>query len=147
MKWNSLGAREHRLEMARGLGKLAPLVGDKPEKCRAPARGEGQTVHLRELQLVGGRLLAAGEASRLPEHDDAPKVAPDRGRVDARRFAIGERRESRQRLILPSRRGQGHPERQVGVAIPIAFARGNARDGIFRGLDRRVGIAVGPVCE
>ena len=95
-----LGARDDRLEVARGLGKLAPLVGDEPEKRRAPARREGQTIHLGELQQVGGGLLAAGEASRLPEHHDAPKVAPDRGGVDTRRFAIGERRESRQRLVF-----------------------------------------------
>ncbi len=112
-----LRARDDRLEVARGLGKVAPLVGDDPEKGRAPARRDGQIVRLGELQLIGGRLFAAGQAPRLPEHEDAPEVAPDRRRVDPRRFAIGERREPRQRLVFPSDRGQGHAQHQVGITV------------------------------
>src|SRR3954465_9833791 len=71
------GTGDNRLETARGLGKLAALIGDEPEERRGPSRRKGQGVCLSELQLVGGGLLATREAPRLPEHRDAPKVAPD----------------------------------------------------------------------
>jgi hypothetical protein len=105
-KVDAICVGNHRTDVAARLGQVAPFMGAEAEEERPPPGGDRQAVHRRELQLVGRRLLAAGEAAGLAQHEGAREVAPDRGRVDPRRFPFRERGEPGQRLVFPSGRGQ-----------------------------------------
>ena len=132
--------------MARGLGRSPRSWATAPRRPR-PSRQ-------RRADCSSGR-AAADRRPSVRSGPGAPparvrgraQVAPDRRRVDLRRFTIGERREPSQRLVRPSDRGQGHAQHQVGKPVLVPFAGVNARDGFFRGPDPRVVIVFGPVGE
>ena len=84
---DAVGIRDYRADVATRLGKIAALVGNGAEDERPPPRGDRETVHRRELQQIGRRLFAAGEAARLAEHDGArevPRIEAASIRADSR---------------------------------------------------------------